>query len=319
MELEKVDCKVFVRCFTYNQSIYIKNTMDGFTMQETNFPYVCCIVDDASNDGEQNVIKAYVSEHFDNDSKKEISTDYAQIIIAQNLNNRNCYFIILLLKENHYHNKALWGRKMKYISEWRDRCNYEACCEGDDFWVDKQKLQIQFDFLEKHPDYTMVFTAINLLFPDGRQKQEYRYSHDNDNCDVRDCILAGGGYSKLASMMYVRGKEEYSSWLKNSLVGDGPMTLSLFTRGKVMYMDRVTATYRVNAAGSWTLSTYSSFRKKLQHNKVASKMWKSFDGFSGYKYHKIIKRKLLSNYINLYPSPIRLIGYCFIKLFYPIR
>jgi len=149
--------------------------------------------------------------------------------------------------------------------------------------------------------------------------EEHRYSEDKDDCDIKDCIYEGGGYAKLAAMMFAVGKEEYISWLGNSRVGDAPMQLSLFMRGKVKYIDKIKSCYRINSMGSWSQSTYSSFRTKLKHNKVSSKMWKSFDEFSGYKYHKIIKRKLMSNYINLHPSPIRLIGYCFIKLFFPMR
>ena len=48
--------KVCCRCFTFNQAKYITDTMDGFTMQQTSFPFVCTIVDDASTDGEQEVI-----------------------------------------------------------------------------------------------------------------------------------------------------------------------------------------------------------------------------------------------------------------------
>ena len=44
--------KVCVRCFTFNQAKYIEETMNGFVMQQTDFPFVCCIVDDASTDGE---------------------------------------------------------------------------------------------------------------------------------------------------------------------------------------------------------------------------------------------------------------------------
>ena len=48
--------KVCVRCFTFNQADYIEDAMNGFTMQQTDFPFVCCIVDDASTDEEQKVI-----------------------------------------------------------------------------------------------------------------------------------------------------------------------------------------------------------------------------------------------------------------------
>ena len=54
--------KVTVSCMTYNQSKYITDAMNGFTMQQTSFPYVCTIVDDASTDGEQEVIHQYVEE-----------------------------------------------------------------------------------------------------------------------------------------------------------------------------------------------------------------------------------------------------------------
>lgn len=61
----KISYKVSVRCMTYNQSQYIQDTLNGFCMQQTNFPYVCTIVDDASTDGEQDIIKGYFENNFD--------------------------------------------------------------------------------------------------------------------------------------------------------------------------------------------------------------------------------------------------------------
>ena len=86
--------KVSVSCMTYNQAKYITDAMDGFTMQQTSFPFVCTIVDDASTDGEPEVIRKYVEENFDfsEDSvafHKE--TDYAHITYAQHKTNKNCY------------------------------------------------------------------------------------------------------------------------------------------------------------------------------------------------------------------------------------
>ena len=45
--------KVRINCRTFNHASYIEDTMNGFCMQETDFPYVAIIVDDASTDGEQ--------------------------------------------------------------------------------------------------------------------------------------------------------------------------------------------------------------------------------------------------------------------------
>lgn len=54
-----------IQCITYNQSSYITDALEGFAMQQTNFPFVAVIVDDASTDDEQIVIKSYMEEHFD--------------------------------------------------------------------------------------------------------------------------------------------------------------------------------------------------------------------------------------------------------------
>ena len=104
--------KVCVRCFTFNQAKYIEDTMNGFVMQQTDFPFVCCIVDDASTDGEQDVIKMYMDMHFDYSPTSvsfEKDTDYAHIHYAQHKENKNCYFAVLFLKRN------LHFRKESYL------------------------------------------------------------------------------------------------------------------------------------------------------------------------------------------------------------
>ena len=66
---------VCVRSATYNHSQYIEDTMNGFTMQKTDFPYVCCIMDDASTDGEPEVIRQYLKEHFDLEDKSVVRNE----------------------------------------------------------------------------------------------------------------------------------------------------------------------------------------------------------------------------------------------------
>lgn len=51
---------VSIRCTTYNQSSYINDALDGFVMQQTSFPFLALVVDDASTDGEQEVIVKHV-------------------------------------------------------------------------------------------------------------------------------------------------------------------------------------------------------------------------------------------------------------------
>ncbi len=144
-----------VRCMTYNQARYITDAMNGFCMQQTNFPFVCTIVDDASTDGEQEVIRQYLNDNFDlQDASIAYEKDeaYGHVTFARHKTNVNCYFAVVYLNENHYSQRK---PKAPYLKEWTDNVKYIALCEGDDYWTDPLKLQKQVDFLESHPDYSL--------------------------------------------------------------------------------------------------------------------------------------------------------------------
>lgn len=152
--------KVCVRCFTFNQAKYIEDALNGFAMQKTDFPFVCCIVDDASTDGEQEVIKKYMNMHFDyspNSVSFDKETDYAYIHYAQHKENKNCHFAVLFLKENLY-SKNEGNKKFDYISEWRKKCEYEAFCEGDDYWINPDKLHKQVKYMDENPDCGLTYS-----------------------------------------------------------------------------------------------------------------------------------------------------------------
>ena len=74
-------------------------------MQKTNFPFVCLIIDDASTDGEQDVILEYLKVNFelgDNSIARSEETDDFVFTFARHNKNGFCYFAVWLLKQNHY-------------------------------------------------------------------------------------------------------------------------------------------------------------------------------------------------------------------------
>lgn len=158
---EKTSFLLSIGCITYNQSAYITEALNGFAMQQTNFPFVAVVIDDASMDGEQEVIKAYVDEHFDHSEEtgfKRWETEDANWLFARNKGNENCYFVAVLLKRN------LWRepeKKDNVVKGWLD-AKYMAICEGDDYWTDPLKLQKQVDFLETHPDFSMCIHGADV-------------------------------------------------------------------------------------------------------------------------------------------------------------
>lgn len=160
---------VLVRCYTFNHAPYITDALNGFCMQETTFPFVCTIVDDASTDGEQEVIKKYLQEHFDLEDSSVVrneETDDYVLTFARHKTNKNCYFAVLYLKYNHY---SIKKAKMPYIKEWQDQVRYIALCEGDDYWIHPEKLQKQFETLENNATVTLVHTGFSCVDESGNQ------------------------------------------------------------------------------------------------------------------------------------------------------
>lgn len=190
--------KVCCRCFTFNQAKYITDAMNGFTMQQTSFPFICTIVDDASTDGEQEVIRKYVEENFDfSEASAAYSkeTDYAFITYAQHKTNKNCYFAVLYLKENHYSQKK---DKSPYLIEWRDGVEYMAFCEGDDYWIVPDKLQVQYDILENNPNYSFVYTGFNVVNQEGEVLKGHKFEKRMDSS------YSGNNYfNLLVNMNYI--------------------------------------------------------------------------------------------------------------------
>ena len=239
--------KVTVWCNTYNQASYIKDTMDGFCLQQTNFPFVCLIMDDASTDGEPEVIKQYLNDHFDTEWTKE-TEDY-HLTVARHQENRNCYFAVYLLKYNHY---SIKKPRLKYYRELTDEIDYVALCEGDDYWTDAHKLQKQADALDANPQATLVYTNFQAIDGEGNPisrpfiKDYPGRSHSGDNLPA---LLRYGNYIMVLTSMY-----RYKVWKSESFANcpikmDFALTLSAAMMGDFIWLPEQTGCYRILESG----------------------------------------------------------------------
>lgn len=156
--------KVFVRCNTYNQSLYIKEALNGFIMQKTSFPFVCMVMDDCSSDGEQDLLLEWAKEECVTDNIVDFEIEDSRVVFVRHKENTNCYFAFYLLKRNTWKEREV---KNKMYEPWRDRCEYEALCEGDDYWTDPLKLQKQVDFMEVNQDCAMCFSNAKIRNDDN--------------------------------------------------------------------------------------------------------------------------------------------------------
>lgn len=63
-------------------------------------------------------------------------------------------------------NLGLVGNTMNLLDIMRkDGCEYIAMLDGDDYWCDDNKLQKQMNYMHAHPEYGLVHTCVDLLYP----------------------------------------------------------------------------------------------------------------------------------------------------------
>lgn len=175
---------VSVIILAYKQQDFIEKAIQGVFMQKINFPVELIICDDCSPDKTDEVIKKNI-----HDAPQNITVKYFSH--SKNLGSTpNFYFAL----------KQVTGK-------------YLAFCEGDDYWFDENKLQLQHNFLESYPDYSMCFHNVINISPD-----------DNIN---------NTPFSKIENRDY-SALEIYNNWLVH--------TTSVFMKTETLHNDAVKKT-----------------------------------------------------------------------------
>lgn len=237
--MQSIKYKLLVDCMTFKHAPYIEQTMDGFSIQRTNFPFVCVIMDDASPDGEPEVIKKYIDSNFTVINTEE--TDDYNLLLAQHKTNAMCFFAAYLLKYNHY---SIMKPKRTYLAALNSEPSYTAMCEGDDYWIDPQKLQKQVDFLDAHPDFGCVGSVCKSYVQ--LEDRYYEAAQQNEQEITFDDLLFDTGFATCTSCFRTELEKEYLREVPLKwMMGDYPRWLYFATRSKVYRLGDLTSVYRV--------------------------------------------------------------------------
>lgn len=227
-ETEKNDGEILVSIssITYNHAAYLAAALDSFLAQDCGFSYEILIHDDASTDGTADIIRAYAARYPD--------------IIRP-----------ILQTENQY-SKGI--RNVSGVFNFpRARGKYIAMCEGDDFWCDREKLRLQIDFMEAHPDCALSCHAARIMAEDGafREKNVIRPYCGTRMLSPAEVISKPVNFPTASLVFRTEAVRNLPDWYYHCPVGDIPLQLALLRHGSVYYFDREMSVYRMGSAGSW--------------------------------------------------------------------
>ena len=216
MEQDNKHPLVAIKCLVFNHEPYLRDCLEGFVMQQTDFPFVAIVHDDASTDHSADIIREYAAK-------------YPDIILP------------IYETENQYSKSdGSLGRIMNAAVD-TTGAKYVALCEGDDYWTDPRKLQKQVDFLETHPDYSLCFHRVNVLSSQQGDKQLFSQLEERD-------YTAREIYEEwtipTCSAVYVNLLSAQNASSVPLVYGDIYLFLSLSKIGKLHCLNFTGATYR---------------------------------------------------------------------------
>ena len=235
---------VAIHCLVYNHEPYLRDCLEGFVMQQTNFPFVAIVHDDASTDSSAAIIREYEEKYPD--------------IIKPIYETENQYS-----KRN-----GSLGRIMNAAID-ATGAKYVAFCEGDDYWTDPLKLQKQVDFMEVNPEYGLCYTDYNLYNGEGDVLKESCFVKSGKKIILTfEEHLFYQGY--IAPMTWLYRRDLYNSFrdemLKGVLDGTYVIALEFFARSKVAFMPITTAvhiTHQGSASKPNSLAGIFKYRKSV--------------------------------------------------------
>lgn len=238
---------VAIWCLVYNHEPYLRDCLEGFVMQKTNFRFVAIVHEDASKDNSAIIIREYAEK-------------YPYIIHP------------IYETENQWskHDGSLDRIMSDAIAA--TGANYIAMCEGDDYWTDPYKLQKQVDILEADENVGLCFSRMSIL-NQSTGVVDMNAMKADILWDFEALLLHEPQIT--ASVIYRRSLydeyvKEIAPEIRNGqLMGDTQLWLYLAAKSKVAFLPDITSTYRVLALSA---SHTGNLQKRIAFNQSARRI-----------------------------------------------
>jgi glycosyltransferase involved in cell wall biosynthesis len=210
---------------TYNHETTIAKAFDSILEQNTDFDFDIYVLEDYSTDKTTDICLEYKKRYSDK-------------------------IRLLLNKENIGATKNLKQGLLKVKSK------YFAFLEGDDYWCDPKKLQIQVDMLEKNPN--CVVCAHKTLYKDNINKKEWNFPNEQ-KYTIKKQYALNERIRVHASSRVFKNIIDLTS-IPHFMLLDADMLSLYLTKGDMLFVDSVMSVYNMSGAGYWSGKTIKQRR-----------------------------------------------------------
>ncbi|WP_439474753.1 glycosyltransferase family 2 protein [Algoriphagus formosus] len=234
-----VDPLVSVCVPTFQHAKYIKQCLETIIGQKTSFSYEILIGEDASTDGTREICKSIAEKNQDKvrlflrDANEKWTRDGKKV-----------------------------GRKNHLELYQSARGKFICICDGDDYWMNENKLQYQVDLMEEHPDASICI---------GKTYKENTQPPFSPKWPDQVKILSDKDLTLTFYMGHVSSwmlRNHMHEFVKNKAAQTCPgLDLVLFNfykrKGCVIQCPQMLSFYRFNKQGSLRKLSKVERRKKL--------------------------------------------------------
>lgn len=230
---------------TYNHENYIEKALDSIINQKTSYKYEVLVGEDLSPDNTRNILKKYEEQH-----PNKIIVFYRDVNLYKTLNG----------PDNHM--DLLRRAKGKYV----------IFLEGDDYWIDDNKIETQIKFLENNLEYIAV--AHNCIVVDKDNKEiatlypECKEIDYNLGHYVRG-ILPGQLATVMMRNIHKINGFDVAMWEKRLIPGDRIFYFTLLNSGKIYCIQKQMSAYR------YITDSGTSFSANVKYDFYYSEYWHS--------------------------------------------
>lgn len=258
--------KVSVVCTVYNHGKFLRDAMEGFVSQKTDFRYEVIVHDDASTDDSREIIREYEEKYPD--------------------------IIRPIYQEENQYSKGLIIESEFIIPHIRGE--YVAICEGDDYWTDENKLQKQVDFLQAHPDFSLVACSSKTLNCITGEYENRFVTDEDREISLEELVTEENGriFQTASVLMKNEVYTKRRDWQDLFPYGDRPLWMRAALDGRVYMLKDIMTVYRFATAGSWTRKNIRDDERGARNCLRTIEGFKAFDAATDYEYHNMVEKAL---------------------------